>query len=99
MSSEKASCVENNDIRGKDDDKSFNSKLSICDAVSRVLKGYDWTLVTTTTKPNSSTKLKLHVKVCLLKASKSHFFNPFLNTLLNLHSINKFEKYIELKVI
>ena len=51
----------NNDIP-KEADKSLNSKLSICDAVSRVLKGYDWTLVTTTTKPNSSSKQKIHVK-------------------------------------
>ena len=35
---------------------------SICDAVAKVLKGYDWTLVNTATKQNSSIKQKLHVK-------------------------------------
>ena len=61
MSSEEGSCSENN-VYHKEGDESLNDKLSICDAVSRVLKGYDWTLVTTTAKPNSSSKQKMHVK-------------------------------------
>ena len=61
MSSVEGSGSENNETP-KDIEKSLNSKLSICDAVSKVLKGYDWTLVTTTNKPNSSSKQKLHVK-------------------------------------
>ncbi|RWR99540.1 Transcription factor SOX-8-like protein, partial [Dinothrombium tinctorium] len=35
---------------------------SICDAVTKVLKGYDWTLVTTVTKQNTISKQKMHVK-------------------------------------
>ncbi|RWS22455.1 hypothetical protein B4U80_09829, partial [Leptotrombidium deliense] len=33
---------------------------SICDAVTKVLKGYDWTLVTTANKQSSASKQKLH---------------------------------------
>ncbi|KAI1301368.1 Transcription factor Sox-8 [Halotydeus destructor] len=35
---------------------------SIVDAVSRVLKGYDWTLVTASIKQNSSANKRVHVK-------------------------------------
>ncbi|XP_053212145.1 transcription factor Sox-10-like [Panonychus citri] len=35
---------------------------SISDAVTKVLNGYDWTLVTTSSKSTSSAKLKIHVK-------------------------------------
>ncbi|XP_054160798.1 transcription factor Sox-10-like [Oppia nitens] len=54
--------VNNNNNTNNSNNNIINDKLSICDAVSRVLKGYDWTLVTTTTKPSSASKQKIHVK-------------------------------------
>jgi len=60
--------IDKSDENEESNKKSFNvdrpARLasSICDAVAKVLKGYDWTLVTTTTKQSSSIKQKLHVK-------------------------------------
>lgn len=47
---------------GGDDDAQLETSASISDAVSRVLKGYELTLVTTTKQNTPTAKQKLHVK-------------------------------------